>query len=172
VQITNSSIMFVAVSLGSGGSEMSNAEEWARSLGEEIKAKQSAAREDAQTVAMHRDIVAEKMPFKWEELCAVFQSCCTAYNEQLQPERKLACHRSGSHRFSICPDALPEIVEGTYHYETKRIHIQTPGASEWFLPHVVLTGSGDVELVSNSTRKVKTIEKIAQDAIREGLIRR
>jgi hypothetical protein len=43
---------------------MSNAEEWARSLGEEIKAKQSAAREDAQTVAMHRDIVAEKMPLK------------------------------------------------------------------------------------------------------------
>ena len=170
MQIVNKGIMFVTLSLEAKGRSMSNPEEWARSLGEEIETSKRVDREMAQAVAMNRDIEAEKMPLKWEELCTAFQSCCTAYNEQLRPERKLAGYRNGTNSFSVRPDALPEIVEATY--DIKRIHIQTRGVSEWFIPHVILVGSGDVELISVSTRRAVPVDKIAQNAIREGLMSR
>jgi hypothetical protein len=126
--------MLMALSFEPGGDNMSSPEDWARSLGEEIRLKQSATREDAQAVAMHRDIIAEKMPLVWEEVLAAFQSHCIAYNEQLKPDRTLALHRTGSHSFMVRPDALPEIVVGQYDSNTKRILIKTTAGSEWFLP--------------------------------------
>ncbi|MGA7831881.1 MAG: hypothetical protein WCA21_13050 [Terracidiphilus sp.] len=170
MKIENSGIIFITLCSRCGVDQMGSSEDWARSLGEEIEISTRVDREMAQTVAMNRDIEAEKMPLKWEELCTAFQSCCTAYNEQLRPERKLAGYRNGTNHFSVRPDALPEIVEASY--DTKRIRIQTHGVSEWFIPHVILVGSGDVELISVSTRRAVPVDKIAQNAIREGLMSR
>jgi len=151
---------------------MSKAEEWANALGEEIKANRHAVREDERMVAMQRDIVAEKMPLKWDEVCASFQRHCTAYNEQVHPERKLVFALLGKHQFMIRPDALGEIVIGQYYPQTKAITIQTPVGTEWFKPKVMVEGSGSVELVSSTTQSETDPDSIAQAAIREGLVRK
>jgi hypothetical protein len=170
MQIVNRGIIFVTLCLEAGGNKMGNPEEWARSLGEEIKSKQRVDREIAQSVAMRREIEAEKMPLKWEEVLSAFQQCCTAYNEQVKPERTLGLHRVGSHEFMIRPDALPEIITGKYDLHTKFIEIRSSIGKETYFPSVNMTGSGDVELVSYETKQTKNPTSIAQDTLRECLI--
>lgn len=170
MQIVNSGIMFITLSFVARENNMGNPDEWARSLGQEIQAKEQVDREIARTVAMRREIEAEKMPLKWEEVIAAFQSCCTAYNEQLKPKRALGLHRSGSHEFMVRPDALPEIITAKYDPRTKFIEIRSSVKNETFFPSANLTGSGEVDLVSYETKKVKYPITIAQDTIRECLI--
>lgn len=169
MQIVNSGIMFVTVSVDRG-EIMGSPEEWARSLGEEIKAKDRVERDIAQTVAMNREIEAEKMPLKWEEVIAAFQTCCIAYNGQVKPQRRLDLHRGGSHQFIIRPDALPEIITGKYDPHNRRIEICSSVGKETYFPLVSHVGSGDVELMSLETKRVKNPATIAQDTIRECLI--
>jgi hypothetical protein len=170
LQIVNSGIMFVTLSLGGGVTGMGTSEEWARSLGEDLKAKQRVERDIAQTVAMQREIETEKMPLKWDEVLAAFQEHCTVYNEQVKPERTLALFRAGQHDFMVRPDALPEIITGSYDPHTRRIEIRSRVGKDSYFPRVVLAGSGDVELVSLQTKKVKTPTMIARDTLRECLI--
>ncbi len=169
-QIVNRGMMFVTLSLGTRGNEMGNAEEWARSLGEELEAKERVSADITQTVAMRRAIEAEKMPLRWDELIAAFQEHCTAYNEQVNPPRKLYLHRSGSHNFMIRPDALPEIVTGRYDSHTRWIEIRSSVGKETYFPQVEMTGSGEVQLTALSTKRAKTPSAIARDTLRECLI--
>jgi hypothetical protein len=171
LQIVNRGIMFVTLSFEARGNSMGNPDEWARSLGEDIKAKQAVEKDIAQTVAMRREIEAEKMPLKWEELLLAFHSCCLAYNEQLKPQRTLALRRMGSHEFSIRPDALPEIITGRYDPTTRFIEIRSSiSRKETYFPSVNMTGSGEVDLVSYETKQTKSATSIAQDTLRECLI--
>lgn len=149
---------------------MGNPDEWARSLGEDIKAKQAVEKDIAQTVAMRREIEAEKMPLKWEEVISAFQQCCAAYNEQLKPQRALGLHRTGSHGFMIRPDALPEIVTGKYDPGTRFIEIRSSVGKETYFPSAKMIGSGDIDLVSYETKQTKTPTAIAQNTLRECLI--
>jgi hypothetical protein len=139
--------------------------DWAIAFGEEIKQKQSATNREMQSVSMHRDIEAEHMPLRWQEVLVAFQDHCTAYNDLIKPERPLALHRTGAHSFMIRPDALSEIVNGTYDYQTKRITIRTRKGTELYLPHVVLIGSGTAELFSYQRQRTITPTEIAQTTL-------
>lgn len=145
-------------------------EEWARSLGEDLKAKERVERDIAQTVAMQREITVEKMPLVWEELIVAFQACCVAYNEQVKPARTLALHRGGVYDFMIRPDARPEMINGKYDPHNHTIEIRSTVERETYLPIVVLEGTGRIELTTMSTKRAKTPTAIAQDTIRECLI--
>ncbi len=149
---------------------MGTSEEWARSLNEELKSKERVDRDIAQTVAMRREIEAEKMPLMWNELLAAFQEHCTAYNEQVNPRNKLGLHRRGSYDFMVRPDALPEIVTGRYDPHTRWIEICSSVGKETYFPQVEMAGSGDVQLTALSTKRVKTPSAIARDTLRECLI--
>lgn len=149
---------------------MGTSDEWARSLGEEIKSKERVEADIAQTVAMHRQIEAEKMPLLWDELIAAFQEHCTAYNEQVNPPRKLYLHRTGPHNFMVRPDALPEIVKGNYNPQNRWIEVLSSIGRETYFPQVEMKGSGEVHLTALSTKRVKTPSAIARDTLRECLI--
>ncbi len=171
MQIINRGIIFIVQSSEGERREMTDTRDWARSIGKEVEEREQKAIRRAQNVAMQRDIIAEEMPLRLEELYRAFQACCETFNEINNPERKLAFFRTGSSNFMVRPDALDEIVSGEYDSQTKRIKITTPAGTDIFLPMVNLEGAGSCHLVSYSTGRATTPEKIAQDAIRHGIMR-
>lgn len=146
---------------------MGSAEEWARTLKANMEGKQAEADRLADRVAMNRNIVAEQMPGIWDSLLVEFANHCKAFNEQTNPERELALHRMGAHDFMVRPDAMEEIVRGHYAYDTCSISITTRRGTEWFLPKVVLVGTGTAVLVSNTTQAQISPASIARNAISE-----
>ena len=144
---------------------MGSADEWARSLGEQIKTKERDSNGAAHIAAMNRNIVAEQTPLVWDELCAEFQKYCDAINGQVKPERELGFHRTGAHDFMVRPDAMDPIVLGHYAYDTHYISIRTGRGVEWFAPSVYHVGMGKVVLISTSTRSSTTPGSIARKAL-------
>jgi hypothetical protein len=171
MQIINRGIMFLTIQAAHGDDSMDR-EEWARALGEEIKTNQKATQEQHRVVAMNRDIIAENMPRIWEELCQEFQSSCTTFNEQVNPEHKLGCFRQGPHVLMIRPDAMREIVVATYDSDSKNITVRANDGAEHFSPRVNLVGSGSVDLISNSTRRQMTVVDIVQASLKKGILRK
>jgi hypothetical protein len=170
LQITNSGIMFLTISVSSGG-VMGNAEEWARTLKQTSDAKQAEEDRSAQRTAMNRNIIAQQMPTIWEDLIKEFQTHCTAFNEQFKPERLLALHRSGTYEFIVRPDAMEEIVTGHYSYDNWMISITTrQGVVDWFEGQVYQVGAGKVELIKRGpVRSQMSLESIARTKIMQGL---
>ena len=150
---------------------MGSGEERAKALAELLKSKRQESASAASRVAMSRDIVAEQIPGVWEDLIEEFEDYCENVNEQVNPERKLAVHRTGPHDFMVRPDAMPEIVQGHYAYDTRAISIRNYKGVEWYLPKVYLVGTGSIHLVSKSTGHVTNLDAIAQNAIDDAMLR-
>jgi hypothetical protein len=170
MQVINRGIMFVTIQASHGDDQM-NREEWARALGDEIKGNQKTVQEQHKSVAMTREIIAENMPRIWEELIQEFQSSCTTFNEQVNPERKLACMRQGHDVILIRPDALREIVTANYDSEAKRIIVRTNEGAEYFSPKANLVGSGSVDLISEKSKRQISVVEIVQASLRKGILK-
>lgn len=171
MQIINRGIMFVTLSEAKGNS-MGNPEDWADSLAKRKQAKQDDEIRKAEFTAMNRKIEEEGMPQLWGELIAEFDRHCKVFNERVQPERELACHRMSSNRFMVRPDALPEIIVGEYDPQIKRITITTHQRQEIFSGVVKheIAGTGKMELRSWQTQNIVTVEEIVRRAIEAGTL--
>jgi hypothetical protein len=162
--------MFQTFSVRDNGGTMGNADEWAKSLGAEMQATQKGELDAHGRVAMQRGIAAEQFPLLWQEVCVQFTEHCKAYNDQLKPERTLALLMHNANSFNIRPDALPDIVNGEYHADTQRIKIETYSGAEWYLPQVVLEGTGQAILVSHSSKKHITPVDIARVTLHRAIM--
>jgi hypothetical protein len=151
--------------------DMGNAEDWARLMGEQIKAEQQESDLERQRTEKNRASVDEQMPLLWEEICKEFDKHCTAFNEQTKPQRVLVFHRLGPLEFRIHPDAMGDVVIGKYTFDTKHIVIRTDAGEEWFSPEMTHVRTGKVILVSENTRQSMSLESIAQKAIGASVLR-
>jgi hypothetical protein len=169
MQLVNNGIMFLSISLRSDGA-MSDADDWAISLGSRIKAQENAASEREQTVAMKRQIIAEKMPGIWQEMMTLFRAFCDAHNRNNNAPRPLSCHQMGD-TFEVKPDALPNIITVAYNRTTYEIMIKTPSGAEWYFPAAVMRNNGDVDLVERSTRQVISLPGIVKKSLTDAILR-
>lgn len=171
MQIINSGIMFVAIHMRTGV-EMEDADEWARALGSRVRAKESEIRGREQAVAMKREIIAEKMPGKWDELMRLFQSHCEAHNRNNNPPRLLSCHPLGHDTFEVKPEALPAIVTVAFNRSTYEIMVRTPSGAKWYLPSAVMRNNGDVDLVERgNSHELISLPQIVMESLADAILR-
>jgi hypothetical protein len=168
MQIFNSGIMFVSIH-ARAGTEMNDADQWAIELGQNMKTKQGEIRQREETVAMKREIIAEKLPGIWGDLMKSFQSYCEAHNRNNNPPRPLACFWMGADEFWVRPDALPEVVKVNYNRMTSEIAVKTPSGTEWYVPKAVMRGQGEVELMTRATQRVISLSGIAKEALTDAI---
>jgi hypothetical protein len=153
-----------------GGEAMTDARDWAKAYREKQEAKRNAETDRHQRVAMQRDIVAERMPVLWEDLITEYRNYVTAFNEETQPDRVLAIHRSSKHSFMVRPDARPEIITGKFDPTTYKIEILAGSRSFPYVPDVVLEGTGSVQLKSAyAPQKIVTCAEVVKQTLQAGL---
>lgn len=150
---------------------MKNADEWAIALGNRIKTGKQEAQEREQTVAMKRQIIAEKMPGIWAELMSLFQSHCEAHNRNNSPPRALSCHQMKADTFLVSPDALPEIVTVHLSRNTNEIMIKTPSGAQRYVLRAAMRDDGDVDVEERSSQRIMSLPEIVEKALTDAILR-
>lgn len=105
---------------------MSDAEEWAKSIEQKVRAAGGARRARDRAEAKRRDLIAEQAPARWEQLCEEFRLHCEAFSKG-RTRGTLMFHLAASHVFFVRRDGFSPTLSGHYNPTTKGIRVEVDG---------------------------------------------
>lgn len=105
---------------------MGDAEEWAKSIEQKIRAAGGARRARDRAEVKRRDRIAEQAPALWERLCEEFRLHCDAFNKG-RTIGTLMFHLAAPYVFFVRRDGFSPTLAGRYNPTTKGIRVEVDG---------------------------------------------